>query len=360
MNDASSHSSTDKDAISLVSFLAIFLEKNIGDVCAKTRRYPLTRTTEKFRKFGDVYNAEFLLNKLPNPTIETKLSLVMVFAGGWRDVIDGKVLCVIELESEGKFENFSTFIKRIVIETMTPSSPPSQEYALQPALTIFCAAFFLQLLLECINYLVVRRKKEFKLNRVKLETTLMEIEKVQRERKLLEENASYSSEEKNSKKKQLEKKKKSLDLDLATHTRKVNAMKMKLAPMTAMANILFLRTLSAKFKGVVVSTLPFNPPGMVKNLVHRGVDGDDFTQMGCTGFYSLSAMIARAIVQKFFELKPPRAVAQEAWEKSQRRTEAIVNMFEKDSKTSENGGSAGEKKKNKNKVKTIGGSKKRR
>jgi hypothetical protein len=97
MNDASSHSSTDKDAISLVSFLAIFLEKNIGDVCAKTRRYPLTRTTEKFRKFGDVCNAEFLLNKLPNPTIETKLSLVMVFAGGWRDVIDGKVLRVIEL-----------------------------------------------------------------------------------------------------------------------------------------------------------------------------------------------------------------------------------------------------------------------
>jgi hypothetical protein len=98
---------------------------------------------------------------------------------------------------------------------------------------------------------------------------------------------------------------------------------------------------------------------MVKNLVHRGVDGDDFTQMGCTGFYSLSAMIARAIVQKFFELKPPRAVAQEAWEKSQRRTEAIVNMFEKDSKTTENGSNA-EKKKNKNKVKTIGGSKKRR
>ena len=92
----------------------------------------------------------------------------------------------------------------------------------------------------------------------------MEIEKVQRERKLLEENASYSSEEKNSKKKQLEKKKKSLDLDLATHTRKVNAMKMKLAPLTAMANILFLRTLSAKFKGVVVSTLPLDPPGMVK------------------------------------------------------------------------------------------------
>lgn len=323
------------------------------------RRYPRTRTTEKFRKFGDVYNAEFLLNKLPNPTIETKLSLVMVFAGGWRDVIAEKVLCVINVESEEKFENFSTFIKRIVIETMTPSSSPSQEYALQPALTIFCAAFFLQLLLECINYLVVRRKKEFKLNRVKLETTLMEIEKVQRERKLLEENASYSSEEKNSKKKQLEKRKKSLDLDLATHTRKVNAMKMKLAPLTAMANILFLRTLSAKFKGVVVSTLPFDPPGMVKNLVHRGVDGDDFTQMGCTGFYSLSAMIARAIVQKFFELKPPRAVAQEAWEKSQRRTEAIVNMFEKDSKTTENGSNA-EKKKNKNKVKTIGGSKKRR
>jgi len=36
---------------------------------------------------------------------------------------------VIEFESEGKFENFSTFIERIVIETMTPSSPPSQEYA---------------------------------------------------------------------------------------------------------------------------------------------------------------------------------------------------------------------------------------
>jgi hypothetical protein len=52
-------------------------------------------------------------------------------------------------------------------------------------------------------------------------------------------------------------------------------------------------------------------------------------------------------------------VAQEAWEKSQRRTEAIVNMFEKDSKTTENGSNA-EKKKNKNKVKTIGGSKKRR
>jgi hypothetical protein len=32
-------------------------------------------------------------------------------------------------KSEGKFENFSTFIERIVIETMTPSSPPSQEYA---------------------------------------------------------------------------------------------------------------------------------------------------------------------------------------------------------------------------------------
>ena len=158
------------------------------------RRYPRTRTTEKFRKFGDVYNADVWLNKLPNPTIETKLSLVMVFAGGWRDVIAEKVLCVINVESEEKFENFSTFIKRIVIETMTPSSSPSQEYALQPALTIFCAAFFLQLLLECINYLFVRRKKEFKLNRVKLETTLMEIEKVQRERKLLEENASYSSE----------------------------------------------------------------------------------------------------------------------------------------------------------------------
>jgi len=73
----------------------MFLEKKIGDVCAKTRRYPRTRTTEKFRKFGDVNNADVWLNKLPNPTIATKLSLVMVFAGGWRDVIDEKVLCVM-------------------------------------------------------------------------------------------------------------------------------------------------------------------------------------------------------------------------------------------------------------------------
>lgn len=232
-------------------------------------------------------------------------------------------------------------------EEQTTSSP----YSLHPPLTVFCAAFFLQLLLETVNYLAFRRKASYKINQAKLEATLLELDKVREELQKEDVKTDVNA------KRKLEKKKRGLEIDLATHTRRVNAMKMKLGPMTAMANILFLRTLSAKFSGVVLATLPFTPPGMLKNLTHRGLDGEDFTQMGCTGFYSLSAMIARAVVQKFFEVSPPRSVAREAWEKSQQRTEAIVNMFERDSKS---GGGNAEKKEKKNKVKMVGGSKKRR
>ena len=238
----------------------------------------------------------------------------------------------------------SSLLSRAIAALMT------EQYSLGPPATIFFAALFLQLVLESINYLFIRRKKAYAINKAKLDATVLELDKLREEQK------QCKPDDQNQKKK-LEKKKKGLDIDLANQTKRVNSMKMKVGPMSAMSNILFLRTLNSKFEGVVVATLPFTPPGMFKNLSHRGVEGNDFTQMGCTGFYSLSAMIARALVQKFFELKPPRRVAEEAWEKSQKQTEALVNMFEKDSKGD---GTKGEKKEKKNKVKMIGGSKKRR
>ncbi|KAG9390384.1 Protein of unknown function DUF106, transmembrane [Carpediemonas membranifera] len=61
------------------------------------------------------------------------------------------------------------------------------------------------------------------------------------------------------------------------------------------------------FKGRVVAILPFTAVGFIARITHRGLEGDDMTQMSMMGLYTLSSMATRAIIQRACGHVPPRS-----------------------------------------------------
>jgi uncharacterized membrane protein (DUF106 family) len=195
-------------------------------------------------------------------------------------------------------------------------------------LKIFLAAFYLQTVIELVTYLFIRRKASYKIAVTNVNAAVLSLENVKKEI-----DDGHQKKENSQVLKKLEKKKEIAEKELQSRQRLLSSLSSKIMPVVAVTNIMFVRTLSAKFQGVVVAQLPFVPMAPFKALLHRGVEGDDFRLVGCTGWYSMSAMVARAIVQKFFELQPKhkRLLADGNWERSQKQTEAILNVFDKDS-----------------------------
>ena len=63
-----------------------------------------------------------------------------------------------------------------------------------------------------------------------------------------------------------------------------------------------------RFDGLPVARLPFEPMWMFSHLTHRGLPGDDYTECGCTGLFTLGSMSLRAIIKKALGFTLPRGV----------------------------------------------------
>ena len=80
---------------------------------------------------------------------------------------------------------------------------------------------------------------------------------------------------------------------------------------------------------------------MFKNLSHRGVEGNDFTQMGCHRILFPERDDCSRARSKVLEVGASKSMRRG---RSQKQTEALVNMFEKDSKGDGTKGEEGEEK----------------
>lgn len=61
------------------------------------------------------------------------------------------------------------------------------------------------------------------------------------------------------------------------------------------------------FKGHVVARLPFVPLALVARITHRGIDGDDMSEVSMFAVYSLTSMVFRAVLQRAGGHVPPKA-----------------------------------------------------
>jgi len=78
----------------------------------------------------------------------------------------------------------------------------------------------------------------------------------------------------------------------------------------ALFMIIFMSLLSSAFQGVVVAKLPFEPISFVRNLTHRNIPGNDYTECSMIFIYVLSNLSLRPIIQKVLGTAGPRTPMQ--------------------------------------------------
>ena len=89
------------------------------------------------------------------------------------------------------------------------------------------------------------------------------------------------------------------------HTQLVQ-MKFKGMFIVGLFMLTFVTTLNKSFAGSVVARLPFNPPGLFKNITHYGIPGNDFTECSITFAFLLCNMSIATYLKKFIALEGPR------------------------------------------------------
>ena len=70
--------------------------------------------------------------------------------------------------------------------------------------------------------------------------------------------------------------------------------------------ITFMSYLNNYYAGVVVAKLPFEPFSLMRNLSHRNLEGNDFTDCSMIFVYILSNVSLRPILQKLLGVSGPR------------------------------------------------------
>jgi hypothetical protein len=88
--------------------------------------------------------------------------------------------------------------------------------------------------------------------------------------------------------------------------RQLSGMKARLTMGTAIMMMGSMYLVNNHFYGKIIATLPFQPIGMVSNMSHRGIDGDNMSQVSMTFIYILLQMATRGCASKITGSEGPR------------------------------------------------------
>eukprot|EP00386_Alphamonas_edax_P012855 GDKI01039883.1.p2 GENE.GDKI01039883.1~~GDKI01039883.1.p2 ORF type:complete len:187 (-),score=82.64 GDKI01039883.1:54-614(-) len=114
-------------------------------------------------------------------------------------------------------------------------------------------------------------------------------------------------------KKKHEKKVKSEEDMLKQVQQEMQMMNMKAGVATLVIMLAGFSTFSSMFDGRVSLRLPFEPFGFFRNITHRGIPGEDYTEAGFTLVYALAAYAVRSNMQRILGTTPPASASNNMW-----------------------------------------------
>lgn len=175
-----------------------------------------------------------------------------------------------------------------------------------PGLAIVVMVALSTVLNELINWLLVYRTRSWT-------RMVEEIEKANRKLETVKQTSTSGKKDK---------KVKALEQNVQSSSRDLGALRSKTYMITGVLMILTLSLVNRKFNGVVVAKLPFEPPGLVQKLSHRGFEaGVALTDCAAMFVYVLAQLGVRANVAKAMGMGPSRAIVKqtgmEGWVKNQ-------------------------------------------
>ena len=152
------------------------------------------------------------------------------------------------------------------------------------------------LIIEAVGYYYVYQLEEYK--------ELIEKTKnlAQRVKKLKHEYLYGTS----NKKKQEQKMIKVQEDNFKECHRELGAFKGMTTLVCGAGTLIVMYFLSSYFQGLVIGKLPFDPWGMVGNMSHRGLGGEDMQECSMLFLYMLLQMILRGSVSKLAGTESPR------------------------------------------------------
>lgn len=90
-------------------------------------------------------------------------------------------------------------------------------------------------------------------------------------------------------------------------TNKMNSMKMKSNLASSFGFFLLYRFVAARYTGVVVARLPFEPFKLLRSMTLRGIETDNTTLCGFGFIYTLATMALKTNIPKLLGFAPPRS-----------------------------------------------------
>jgi len=88
--------------------------------------------------------------------------------------------------------------------------------------------------------------------------------------------------------------------------RQLSGLKSRITLGTAVGMMACMYLVNNYFYGKVIAKLPFEPLSIVSNMSHRGIEGEDFSQVSMTFIYILLQMAIRGSISKLTASEGPR------------------------------------------------------
>ncbi|PVU95902.1 hypothetical protein BB559_002563 [Furculomyces boomerangus] len=162
---------------------------------------------------------------------------------------------------------------------------------------IFIKAYLFCLVLcissEVVNYYLFYRTEAFKNHK---KTIILNKEKLKKEESDTSGNVA--------------KKKKKIDalkaqLNLATSQGATYMIRSSIV--SVLLQFVYMYIVGTVYDKTPVGKFPFTPFGLFQSLTHRGLDGDDYTQISCVFVFVMASVSTKAIIDMIFDFGLPKA-----------------------------------------------------
>ncbi|EGD77474.1 hypothetical protein PTSG_12755 [Salpingoeca rosetta] len=153
---------------------------------------------------------------------------------------------------------------------------------------------------EGINHVLIYRTSKFKSLKTSLDAAAEKVEKHKQEPDF--HDGAFVDKKKQKKFEQDESQMKSLNQELTM-------LKFKSNLVIGLSFIVLMGVFNSIFEGVVVARLPFEPFSLLRNVTHRNLPGEDYTECAFIFLYITCTMAIRQNLQKALGVTPSRAAA---------------------------------------------------
>ena len=172
------------------------------------------------------------------------------------------------------------------------------------ALTIVGVSVASALFCELVNYLLLYRTSSYQTLQETLKRTSKRLESAKAAAAAASPIAGSKGNKPSSSK---TKKADRFEKTMQETSRDLSFVKLKSTVVMTVTLSLMYGVLSASYEGIPVARLPFDPPGFVQGISHRGLVGEDMRDCSMAFLYMLCSMSIKQNISKALGFAPPRA-----------------------------------------------------